>query len=287
MQILHTVRQLQSYCHGKDIAFIPTMGYLHEGHLSLVRQAAHLNSEILVSIFVNPLQFHDPTDYEKYPRNSEHDLALLSRERVGAVFLPTVQEIYPRGYPKIRLWHPLMAELCGKYRPGHFEGVLYIVHNLFMWVRPRYALFGKKDYQQLRLIQAMNEELSLGVQIIPCATVRDKDGLAMSSRNARLTQEGRKLARIIPLALHGAAKLAQEGASADAIAHFFSEKLSSFRWDYAGAFDPHTLSPLRDKNSCQNALLALAVYIEGVRLIDNVLTNDKEALNLLEKLVGE
>ncbi len=281
MLVIETIADMKRYsaasrAAGCSLAFVPTMGYLHEGHLSLVRLARERANRVIVSIFVNPLQFNDPADLEKYPRDTPRDLALLEAEKVDVVFLPNSQEVYPDGPPGLRLTHPLMQELCGKTRPGHFEGMLHIVHNLLLWTNPHYAVFGRKDYQQLKLIEIMNRELSLGVTIVSAPIIREPDGLAMSSRNARLSAAGRSQAAVIPRTLAEAARLAgQPGISVAEVNLLLSQRLAAFKTDYAAVFDPQTLKPLSDNQSPRNGLLAVAVYIEGVRLIDNRYINEE------------
>lgn len=179
---------------GARIGFVPTMGALHAGHLSLFERARRDSTHVVASIFVNPTQFNDPKDYETYPQPLERDLELLQKQGVDAVFLPRAQEIYQDDF-QFSVQHKSADDiLCGPHRPGHFAGVLTVVLKLFHLVRPHRAYFGEKDYQQLRLIQEMSKALFLDIEVIPCETVREADGLAMSSRNLRLTPEERRRA---------------------------------------------------------------------------------------------
>ncbi len=182
-----------------DIRFIPTMGALHEGHLSLVRAAA--GGTVVVSIFVNPTQFNDPGDLRNYPRTPERDLAMLEKEGVDVVFMPTVEEIYPEPDTRIFDFGELDKVMEGATRPGHFNGVAQVVSRLFELVKPQKAYFGEKDFQQIQIIREMVRQLGLDVEIVPCPIVREPDGLAMSSRNALLTPEHRAAAPDIYRAL--------------------------------------------------------------------------------------
>lgn len=179
---------------GLSIGFVPTMGALHQGHLELVRRAKNENDTVFVSIFVNPTQFNDPKDLEKYPRTLEKDSELLSKAGCDYLFYPTTQTIYPDSYKYKITENEFSKILCGQHRPGHFDGVLTVVMKLFNLVSPHRAYFGEKDYQQLQLIKGMSEAFFLDLQIINCPTVRESDGLAMSSRNQRLSTDQRALA---------------------------------------------------------------------------------------------
>jgi pantoate--beta-alanine ligase len=249
------------------------MGYLHAGHLSLVRAARAENDHVAVSIFVNPTQFGPREDYATYPRDMPRDAALLRREDVDVLFTPSVQEMYPNGYATyVQVDGPLTAGLCGASRPGHFRGVATVVAKLFGLVRPTRAYFGEKDAQQLLVVRRMTEDLNLGVQIVPCPIVRDEDGLATSSRNARLSPEERRSA----LSLYGALQRAQawmEAGESDAAAmrarlldHFAS--VPGVRVDYVEFVDADTLTPTVAIRG--HVMLAVAVFVGTTRLIDNV-----------------
>lgn len=259
--------------HSGTIGFVPTMGYLHEGHLSLVRRARSENAKVVVSIFVNPAQFNDPKDLEQYPADFERDAAMLQAEGVDAVFAPTREEIYPHGVPALRMrYDSIMDKLCGAYRPGHFEGVLLVVHNLFMWVQPQRAYFGLKDYQQYLLVSRMVHDLEIPVEVIGCPLVRESDGLAMSSRNVRLSAAGRQQALTISRALFAAAELWRGGAQVAETQAALHSALRPLEVEYALVCDARTLVTLADNEPRpESVVIAVAAFVEGVRLIDNIL----------------
>ena len=273
MQIIRTRAAMREYArqNAGRIGFVPTMGCLHDGHLSLVRRAKAENPLTVVSIFVNPAQFDDPKDFEKYP--VERDAAMLEGEGVDAVFAPTREEIYPDGVPALRMsYDAIMNKLCGAHRPGHFEGVLLVVHNLFMWVQPRRAYFGLKDYQQYLLISKMAHDLELPVEVIGCPLVREADGLAMSSRNVRLTASGREQALAISRALFAAAELWQGGAQVAETEAALHAALAPLEVEYAVLCDAKTLVTLTgNETRSENVVIAVAAFVDGVRLIDNIL----------------
>ncbi len=196
---------------GKIIGFVPTMGYLHEGHLSLVRRSKKECDVTFVSIFVNPIQFGPNEDFERYPRDEKRDLELLSKEGVDYVFIPEVHDMYPADYSVYVDETELSKYLCGARRPGHFRGVCTVVTKLFNIVKPHKAYFGKKDYQQFRIIERMVRDLNMDVEIVPCPIIRETDGLAMSSRNVYLTPEERKDAVCLYKSLQLASKMIREG----------------------------------------------------------------------------
>ncbi len=276
MQVITTRKKMRAYAaqHAGQIGFVPTMGYLHEGHMSLVRRARSENAATVVSIFVNPAQFNDPADLEKYPIDTERDLAMLKEENVSAVFLPARAEVYPRGVPELKLSYPdAMRELCGRFRPGHFEGVLLVVHNLFMWVRAQRAYFGLKDYQQYMLIRRMASDLELDVDVVGCPLVREADGLAMSSRNVRLSDAARSASLAISAALLAVESAWERGErNFAALAGLLKTGLAALEVEYASLNDAHTLAEITTgelKN--QQIVVAVAANVGGVRLIDNVI----------------
>jgi pantoate--beta-alanine ligase len=275
MRIIETKAEMLAYSRAEqDIGFVPTMGYLHEGHLSLVRRAKAENKRVVVSVFVNPAQFNDPADFEKYPVDLGRDTKLLEAEGVDAVFLPSRQEVYPHGVPLLTLrYEALMGRLCGAFRPGHFEGVLLIVHNLFMWVAPARAYFGLKDYQQCLLIQKMARDLELPVEVVGCPLVRENDGLALSSRNVRLSPAGRKEALKISQALLKAKRdFSRYTQDLPFLKNQLTNDLKPLEVEYASFYDAHTLEELEDFNKVKpQVLIAVAAFVEGVRLIDNIL----------------
>lgn len=258
---------------GLAIGLVPTMGFLHEGHLSLVRTAREDNDICAVSIFVNPLQFGPSEDLEAYPRDLERDLRLLSREGVDLVFVPEVAELY---YPdrSVLVTENLLSRcLCGSARPGHFDGVCTVVLKLFNIVRPDRAYFGQKDYQQLQIIKRMVRDLNVPVEIIGCPIVRERDGLAMSSRNIYLDQPAREAALSLSRALGEARSLFEEGErSPDVLLSAVRRTVSSCPLvvlEYAEVRDAEDLSPVATVK--KQAVLALAARVGRARLIDNIL----------------
>ena len=195
MKIIHTIQELRDWRReAGSVAFVPTMGNLHEGHLALVREAAKRADKVVVSIFVNRLQFGQGEDFDRYPRTLEQDAAKLAGEGVAVLFAPNEQELYPRVAQQYNVEPPnLQNELCGTFRPGHFRGVATVVAKLFNIVEPDYACFGKKDYQQLAILQGMAADLNFRVEIVPVDIGRAADGLALSSRNQYLSEAERKL----------------------------------------------------------------------------------------------
>ena len=261
---------------GRKIAFVPTMGSLHEGHLALFREGRRHGDLLVVSIFVNPTQFNDPKDFEKYPHALEDDLKKCEAEKVDVVFAPKVEEIYPPGLPQRKIPLPDAAKpLEGASRPGHFSGVVKVVARPFEIVQPNAAVFGMKDYQQLRVIQEMVKGQKLPVQIVPHPTIRTPEGLAMSSRNACLGLQGLKSALALQRSLKAAESLFLQGErDASRIQKNVEKELSrerSVRIDYAAVVDAETLQ--ETKTIRKQALVAIAAFVEGVRLIDNCLLN--------------
>lgn len=258
---------------GRGLGLVPTMGYLHSGHISLVDASRQACDATMVSIFVNPLQFNDPEDLRKYPRDTPRDLKMLEEAGADLVFLPTEQDIYPEGEPWLKMSMPdLTSQLCGKYRPGHFDGVMVVVAKLLNLFSPDRAFFGKKDYQQYRIIDRMTRELSMQTEIVPCDLVREEDGLAMSSRNVRLSEKGRKQAPMIHRSLKLIKKAFAEGkhdpGELKEIAWDVIETGSLNRVEYIEFVDRDTLQPVATVNN--NTLMAVAAFTEGVRLIDNI-----------------
>lgn len=256
---------------GLTIGFVPTMGFLHEGHLALVRKARELADKVVVSIFVNPLQFGPKEDYQDYPRDFERDKGLLKKEGIDALFLPSAEEMYPPGYQTFVEVRELSQGLCGKFRPGHFVGVATVVLKLFNIVNPDFAIFGEKDYQQFKIIERMVKDLNLDVTIIPHPTVREADGLAMSSRNTYLTPEERPSALALSQALALAEELIKSG---ERSARRLKERLKLFiegfpftKVQYIEIVHPETLEEV--EYISERILIALAVYVGKARLIDN------------------
>jgi pantoate--beta-alanine ligase len=258
---------------GQTIGFVPTMGFLHEGHLSLIRYSKEVSDFTVVSIFVNPAQFNDPKDFEKYPIDIAGDLSKCESEKVDLVFLPEAKDIYPDGIPNIQIKIPdLMNVLCGKSRPGHFEGILLVISRLFHFVNPDFALFGKKDYQQWKIISRFVQDLAFPIRIIGLETKRESGGLAMSSRNARLNPQDMEAAGLIYRTLKLGAKLIEEGeTNPESLKEILTDMLASnsrIRLDYLEILDSETLKPL--ERLAESNLIAIAAFLGEVRLIDNI-----------------
>jgi pantoate--beta-alanine ligase len=279
METITTIEALRGRLRGAGpVGFVPTMGALHEGHLSLARRAKADGGTVVVSVFVNPTQFNDPADLEKYPRDLERDVALCAKAGADVVFAPDAAEMYPEGASTtVTVEGPLTRLLEGAFRPGHFAGVTTVVAKLFGIVGPERAYFGEKDWQQLKVIEKMVRDLNMPVRIIPGATVREPDGLAMSSRNARLSPEAREQARVVPYLLNTAQDLLDsythetQTDKGPVIAHWLRTLLESQQPtaepDYIAVVDPETLYDVDEITD--RALVAVAVKIGGVRLIDN------------------
>ena len=255
---------------GKSIGLVPTMGYLHEGHLTLVRRAREENDCVVASIFVNPTQFGNPEDLEKYPRNMERDLELLRQEGVVAVFTPTPDVMYHPDAQTIVETTDLANVLMGELRPGHFRGVATVVTKLFNIFQPTRAYFGEKDYQQLMVIRTMARDLDIPVDICGVPTVREADGLAMSSRNVRLTPDARKAAPIIAQALDAAQNWVTEGITSDALRQKIWDMIASEPLADVQSIDIQdawTLVPVTDHIE-KDIVILVAVQFEPVLLID-------------------
>lgn len=276
MEVIKKIKEMQERANlwreeKLTIAFVPTMGYLHEGHLSLVRLARSMADRVVVSIFVNPLQFGPSEDYQIYPRDPEKDLALLEKEGVDIVFMPDAEEMYPEGYQTYVEVTELTKGLCGAFRPGHFKGVTTVVLKLFNIVKPHKAIFGEKDYQQLKVIQQMVKDLNLEIEIISHPTVREEDGLAMSSRNTYLSEEERRSALSLYQSLKLAERLILGGErNVDRIKELIQDYIEKFphtQVQYIEIVDPETLKPVHEIK--KDVLIALAVFLGKTRLIDN------------------
>lgn len=278
MKIVHTVEQLRSLTgawkrDGLSIGLAPTMGFLHEGHQSLMRAAARDNDRVVASIFVNPLQFDPSEDLDSYPKDRERDLDICSRTEVDLVFMPPVREMYPEPFHTHVDVEHLSKGLCGKSRPGHFRGVCTVVCKLLNISRADRAYFGYKDYQQVAVIRRMVRDLNIPVDIVGCPIVREKDGLAKSSRNAYLGPEERKAALVLSRSLRIARDLAEKGEKDCAVllaavrGELEAEPLA--RVDYVEAVDALDLQPVQTLHD--PVLIALAVFIGKSRLLDNLL----------------
>ena len=257
---------------GRRIALVPTMGALHGGHLALVAEARRRADRVVVSIFVNPIQFDRREDFERYPRTLDADLASCAEAGVDAVYAPAAGAMYPEGFRTAVEVGGLTEPLCGRGRPGHFRGVTTVVTKLFHAVRPHCAVFGEKDWQQLAVVRRLAADLDFGVEVVGVPTVREPDGVALSSRNRRLAGADRAAARCVPRALDAAAAAVAAGERrattivARAAAAIAAEPRA--RIEYAELRDPESLEEVAEMVAAP-ALLALAVWVGGVRLIDN------------------
>ena len=259
------------------VGFVPTMGALHAGHRSLAAASRARGLETLVSIFVNPTQFGPNEDFDRYPRDLDGDVASLESEGVAAVFAPSVDEMYPPGDRTTVSVREVTEGFCGRFRPGHFDGVATIVARLFATVGESTAFFGRKDYQQVAVIRRMTLDLGLPVEVVPCPTLRDPDGLAMSSRNRYLAPESRHRALSLARGLHAAhAAYAAGERRADELMRLAHEEVASCmdRIDYVELGDALSLAPLAGKTLTGNAVLAIAAHLGGTRLIDNLVLGE-------------
>ena len=278
IKILKSRQELSDYTfkikeNGQKIGFAPTMGALHEGHLSLYEKARKENDIIISSIFVNPTQFNNPEDLEKYPRTIEKDIELLQQtQNVDAVYIPQIEDIYSNGLERKNYdFEGLENEMEGKFRPGHFDGVGTVVEELFRQVQPNNAYFGEKDFQQLMIIKKLVEKLSLPINIIGIPIYREKNGLAMSSRNMRLTPEQRESAKIIFETLIKVKGLFHQQ-TLDEIHQFVENtfKNSDFELEYFIIANENTLREISEIKSNETYRAFIVVVIDGVRLIDNI-----------------
>lgn len=278
MQLIHSGAEMRAWsraarARGERIGFVPTMGHLHEGHLSLVRIAAQHAARIVVSIFVNPTQFAPGEDLDRYPRDEEADLAKCRAEGVDAVFLPPVDEMYPAGSQTFVIVEQLSQGLCGATRPTHFRGVATVVSLLFHLVEPDSAVFGEKDYQQLKVIQRLVRDQAFPVEIVPGPLVREPDGVAMSSRNAYLGVEEREQATVLHRSLFWARDQVAAGRPAgpdlagEVRAHIEESPLADV--DYVSLVDDDELTPVVAATH-RPTRLAVAVHFGKTRLLDNV-----------------
>lgn len=277
MQLIKSISEMKTWSYqtrqaGQFIGFIPTMGALHDGHASLVRIAKQKADRVVVSIFVNPLQFGPQEDFNRYPRTSEKDLELLKQEEVDVVFFPRVKNLYPHGFQTQVEITELSTHLCGKTRPGHFQGVATVVLKLFQIIAPHVAVFGNKDFQQRVIIERMVQDLHLNIDIIAVPIIRETDGLAMSSRNVYLSEDERKRALVLNRALKRAEEMFKNGErNTAALISEISQMIdneSPTHIDYIKICNAKTLEEVYRIE--EKAVLALAVYFGRIRLIDNV-----------------
>jgi len=261
----------------QPLGFVPTMGYLHEGHLSLVRRARKENDKVAVSIFVNPMQFGPHEDLKTYPRDEAKDLAYLQKEGTDFVFMPSADEMYPPNFDTYMEVERITEVLEGEIRPGHFRGVVTVVAKLFNIVQPRKAYFGQKDAQQAIVIQKMVQDMCMPVDVVVCDTIREEDGLAMSSRNANLNPDERQQAVSLYRALSMAGRLYGQGERngktiCRAMRELIFKEIPSAHIDYISIVNPNDL--LEQEEVKVPALVSLAVHIGNTRLIDNIVLND-------------
>jgi len=278
MQLIEKIEEMKNYRKriknkGKSIGFVPTLGYLHQGHISLIKRARENCDEVVVSIFVNPLQFGPKEDYQRYPRDLSRDAEICQKEGVDVIFAPSLKEMYPKGYSTfIDMQGNLIQVLEGKFRPGHFKGVTTVLIKLFNIVYPDLSFFGEKDYQQALIVKKMVKDLNLDTKIVLSPTVREKDGLALSSRNSYLTPKERKAASVLYRSLVKAKQAIEKGEKDPKRVICLMEDLISkeplAKIDYIDLVDPLTLERISQIKG--DVLVVLAVKIGKVRLIDNI-----------------
>lgn len=278
MELFTSIEKLQdrldrSRNSGLTIGFVPTMGALHEGHLSLIKEALKENDEVVCSIFVNPEQFNNPEDLKKYPRDKEKDISKLESEGCHILFHPSVEEMYPEPVTESFDFGDLDKVMEGVYRPGHFNGVAVVVKRLFEIVKPKRAYLGLKDYQQMVIIHKLTQVYQIPVEIVPCSIVREENGLAMSSRNELLSLEERKQAAIIYKTLK-MVKINSGFSTISEIKAYVNRqfaKVQNMRLEYFEIVDLYSLKSLRTWAESKNIIACIAVYVGNVRLIDNII----------------
>ncbi|MEZ0536294.1 pantoate--beta-alanine ligase [Caldicellulosiruptoraceae bacterium PP1] len=277
MIIIESIKEMKDYRNkmmfeNKTIGFVPTMGYLHDGHLSLAKKAKEENDIVVMSIFVNPIQFGPNEDFERYPRDFERDKNLAQSVGVDVIFYPNAKEMYPNGFKTNVSVKEITDIMCGKSRPGHFDGVATVVLKLFNIVKPTKAYFGKKDAQQLAVIRQMVNDLNLDVEIVGCEIVREHDGLAMSSRNTYLNEKQRKIAPILYKSLLTAKDMILQGEkNSEVIKNKMSEMIlekEETRIDYIEIVDYNSFEIVDEIKG--KVLISLAVFVGNTRLIDNI-----------------
>ena len=282
MHVFTTVGQLRAFTEGsrqagRRLGLIPTMGALHEGHLQLVRAATADCDDVVASIFVNPTQFNNPDDLRLYPRLPEQDTALLAGAGCTALFMPTVEEVYPQPTVLRFDFGPLERVMEGAHRPGHFNGVATVVSKLFHMARPHAAYFGQKDFQQVAIVRQLIADLSFDLELVVAPTVREADGLAMSSRNRRLSPEARAVAPLIHQVLQAAAQQVRQGVAPTQVQTQALAALAQkpqFTPEYFEVADAQTLQPLAAYEAGRAVVLCVAAHLGGVRLIDNVVVGN-------------
>lgn len=275
MIVVETIKKLKQELekyNSKNIGFVPTMGALHSGHISLVERCVKENDVCVVSVFVNPTQFNDKADLERYPRTEEADKKLLEAAGCDIVFMPKVEEMYPEEDTRVFNFGSIETVMEGKYRPGHFNGVAQIVSKLFDAVEPTRSYFGEKDFQQVAIIRDMVRQLNLSVEIIACPIIREESGLARSSRNELLSAEERKKAALISQVLSKSVNFAKE-MSVDEVKNWVIDQFKTdevFRMDYYDIVDGNSLQSVSSWNESDYIVGCIAVYCGKIRLIDNI-----------------
>ena len=277
IQVFNYIADLQSYLKAKrdsslTVGLVPTMGALHEGHLSLMRRAKKENDIAVASVFVNPVQFNNPVDLEKYPRTPERDVALLESAGCDAVFMPSVEEMYPTKVEDHYDFGVIEHVMEGACRPGHFNGVAIVVRKLFEIVEPNRAYFGEKDFQQLAIISKLVKDYNINLEVVPCDIVREKDGLAMSSRNMRLNADERAIAPMIYKVLRETVAEYETMSPAEmkALALKKYSDIKQFDVEYVEIADETTLQSVSDWKDSEHARIFVALQLGPVRLIDNL-----------------
>ncbi len=281
MEVFNTIQNIKSFVdkhknNNKTVGFVPTMGALHQGHLSLIDKSIADTDITIASIFVNPTQFNNPDDLKNYPRNIDVDLKLLEKQGCHAVFIPSEQEMYPEKDTRIFDFDGLDLLMEGEHRPGHFNGVAQIVSKLFDVVNPHKAFFGQKDFQQVAIIRKMVEKLNYNIDIVACNIIREPDGLAMSSRNLLLTPEHRRVAPIIYKTLLHSNNFFNTFTSVEELKDFVYSQINNtglLNVEYFEIVDEKTLQPVKELKKRQKIVGSIAVWAGKVRLIDNIIYN--------------
>lgn len=275
MLVVETIKELKQELekyNSKNIGFVPTMGALHDGHISLVKRSVEENDVTVVSVFVNPTQFNDKADLERYPRTEEADKKLLQAAGCDIVFMPQVEEMYPEEDTRVFNFGCIETVMEGKYRPGHFNGVAQIVSKLFYAVEPTRSYFGEKDFQQVAIIRDMVRQLNLPVEIIACPIIREESGLARSSRNELLSAEERKKAALISEVLSKSVNFAKE-MSVEEVKNWVCEQFTHdevFKMDYYDIVDGNSLQSISSWEDSDYIVGCIAIYCGKIRLIDNI-----------------
>ncbi|RQD70996.1 MAG: pantoate--beta-alanine ligase [Tindallia sp. MSAO_Bac2] len=281
MKTIHSLKEMQEYtalqrAEGKTVGLVPTMGALHEGHLSLIHAARKENDRVVVSIFVNPTQFGVNEDFDQYPRDLETDSKLAEKAGADIIFNPEAKDMYPTDISTSIKMGSIAEGLCGRYRPGHFDGVAIVVNKLFNLVNPHRAYFGQKDAQQVQVIRQMVQDLNMEVEIVSCPIIRESDGLAMSSRNIYLSEDERDSARLLNQALEEGRTFIEKGhRDPEELRQLIQKLLQSdprLQVQYIEIVHPSTLQPLQFLQ--KPVMIALAVHIGKTRLIDNIIIEE-------------